>query len=56
MLTRALYEKALQAFTLNRLVGDAKKARKVLVPCRGKQGNVAGVKVIVKCFGSCSFE
>ena len=24
------YEKALQAFTLNRLVGDAKKARKVL--------------------------
>ena len=24
------YEKALQALTLNRLVGDAKKARKVL--------------------------
>ena len=24
------YEKALQAFTLNRLIGDAKKARKVL--------------------------
>ena len=51
------YEKALQAFTLNRLVGDAKKARKVLdALIEAKQGNVAGVKVIVKCFVSCSFE